>query len=190
MVRLGFARRRAYTDSSHMKINIALAFSILGVIAAAPTASAQVQLTMQGGHVTLSAKDATIRQILAEWERVGETKVVNGERSPGGLFTLELPDMPEQQALDIILRSASGVLFAPRTEAAAGNVSNFAQIILMPPSIAPPPPPVLGLDAGAASVRAADGLPAAAPVPAATTASAAAVPAAAAVPTTAARVGR
>ncbi len=124
-----------------MKINIALAFSVLGVIAAASTASAQVQLTMQGGHVTLSAKDATIRQILAEWERVGETKVVNGERSPGGLVTLELPDMPEQQALDIILRSASGVLFAPRTEAAAGNVSAFAQIILMPPSVAPPPSP-------------------------------------------------
>ena len=94
---------------------------------------------MQGGHVSLSAKNATIRQILAEWERVGETKVVNGERSPGGLVTLELPNMPEQQALDIILRTASGVLFAPRTESAAGNVSAFAQIILMPPSVAPPP---------------------------------------------------
>ena len=122
-----------------MKIKIALAFSALGVIAAASTASAQVQLSMQGGHVTLSAKDATIRQILAEWERVGETKIVNGERSPAGLVTLELPNMPEQQALDIILRSASGALFAPRTEAAAGNRSAYAQIILMPPSIAPPP---------------------------------------------------
>jgi hypothetical protein len=122
-----------------MKINIALACSVLGVIAAASTASAQVQLSMQGGHVTLSAKNATIRQILAEWERVGETKIINAERSPAGLVTLELPDMPEQQALDIILRSASGALFAPRTEAAAGNRSAYAQIILMPPSIAPPP---------------------------------------------------
>ncbi|MEO8258522.1 MAG: hypothetical protein ABI868_14335 [Acidobacteriota bacterium] len=124
-----------------MKIRIALASAFLGVIATAATASAQVQLTMHDGHVTLSAKNATIQQILSEWERVGETRVVNGDRLPGGLVTLELPNMPEQQALDIILRSVSGVLFAPRREAAAGNVSAFAQIVLMPPSIAPPPPP-------------------------------------------------
>ena len=122
-----------------MKILIPLAFSVLGVIAAATTASAQVQLTMQGGHVTLIARNATVRQILAEWERVGQTKVVNGERVQGGALTLELTNMPEQQALDIILRSVSGVLFAPRTELAAGSVSAFAQIILMPPSVAPPP---------------------------------------------------
>jgi hypothetical protein len=122
-----------------MKTLITLAFSVLSVIAAASTASAQVQLTMQGGRVSLSAKNATIRQILAEWERVGQTKVVNGERIPGGLVTLELPDMPEQQALDIILRTVSGVLFAPRTELTAGNVSAYSQIILMPPSVAPPP---------------------------------------------------
>jgi hypothetical protein len=139
MARLGFADGGAYTDCSHMKMLIPLAFSVLSVIAAASTASAQVQLTMQGGRVSLSAKNATLRQILAEWERVGQTKVVNGERLPGGPLTLELPNMPEQQALDIILRTVSGVLFAPRTEVAAGNVSAFAQIILMPPSVAPPP---------------------------------------------------
>jgi hypothetical protein len=122
-----------------MKILIPLACSVLGVIAAASTASAQVQLTMQGGHVTLVARNATIRQILAEWERVGLTKVVNGDRVQGGALNLELTNMPEQQALDIILRSVNGVLFAPRTELAAGNVSAFAQIILMPPGVTPPP---------------------------------------------------
>ena len=135
-----------------MKIINSLTFSVLGVILAASTVSAQVQLTMQGGHVTLVAKNVTIRQILAEWERVGQTKVVNGERVLGGALNLELTNMPEQQALDIILRSVNGVLFAPRTELAAGNVSAFSQIILMPPSVAPPPssaastplPPVFG----------------------------------------------
>ena len=122
-----------------MKILNSLTFSVLGVILAASTVSAQVQLSMQGGHVTLVAKNATIRQILAEWERVGQTKVVNGERVLGGALNLELTNMPEQQALDIILRSVNGVLFAPRTELVAGNVSAFSQIILMPPSVAPPP---------------------------------------------------
>jgi hypothetical protein len=139
MARLGFAHGGAYTDLNLMKILTALAFSVLGVVTAASTASAQVQLTMDRGRVTLTARSATIRQILAEWERVGQTKVVNGDRLPGGLLNLELPNMPEQQALDIILRSVSGVLFAPRTELAAGNISAFSQIILMPPSIAPPP---------------------------------------------------
>ena len=32
------------------------------------------------GRVTISAKDATIRQILAEWARVGQTRFVNAER--------------------------------------------------------------------------------------------------------------
>jgi hypothetical protein len=125
-----------------MKTLIRLACSLLGVLAVASTAAAEVQLTMQGGHVTLVAKNATIRQILAEWERVGQTKVVNADRVQGGALTLELTDMPEQQALDIILRSVSGVVLAPRTDVAAGNVSAFARIILMPPSVAPPPSPV------------------------------------------------
>ena len=124
---------------SHMKILVSLTFSILSVLAAASTASAQVQLTMESGHVSLIAKNATIRQILAEWERVGQTKVVNGERVLGGALNLELTNMPEQQALDIILRTVNGVIFAPRTRLAGGNVSAFAQIILMPPSVAPPP---------------------------------------------------
>jgi hypothetical protein len=123
-----------------MKILIRLTFGVLAMIAAASTASAEVYLTMQGGHVTLVAKNATIRQILAEWERVGQTKVVNGDRVPGGTLNLELTNVPEQQALDIVLRSVNGVLFAPRTALAAGNVSAFAQIVLMPPSSLPPPP--------------------------------------------------
>jgi hypothetical protein len=122
-----------------MKILIPLTFSILSVLTAASTVSAQVQLTMESGHVSLIAKNATIRQILAEWERVGQTKVVNGERVLGGALNLELTNMPEQQALDIILRTVNGVVFAPRSQLAAGNVSAFAQIILMPPSVAPPP---------------------------------------------------
>jgi hypothetical protein len=61
--------------------------TLIGVAAwllAVSTASADVQLTMQNGRVTLVAKDATVRQILAEWARVGHTKIVNLEAVPGG----------------------------------------------------------------------------------------------------------
>ena len=60
------------------------------LLCAVSTASADVQLTMQNGRVSIVAKDATVRQILTEWARVGQTKIVNVERVPGGPMTLEL----------------------------------------------------------------------------------------------------
>ena len=110
----------------------------LAVFGLASVAAADVQVSMQGGHVTIVAKDATLRQILAEWARVGQTKIVNSERIPGGPLTLELRDIPEQQALNVLLRSISGFLVAPRTTAnAAANLSVFDRIIVLPTSVAP-----------------------------------------------------
>ena len=114
----------------------------IGVVAwlfAVTTASAEVQLTMQNGRVSLVAKDATVRQILTEWARVGDTKIVNIERVPGGPVTLELTDVPEAQALDVVLRSLSGYIAAPRPVEAT-NLSRFDRIILMPTLAAARPP--------------------------------------------------
>jgi hypothetical protein len=115
-----------------------LTFGVLAVVGAASTASADVHLTIRGGRVTLIARDATVRQILAEWERVGQTKVINADRIAGGPLTLELTDVPEQQALDVLLRSVSGVVLAPRA-GTIDNLSAFERISVMPPSIAPQP---------------------------------------------------
>jgi hypothetical protein len=97
-------------------------------------------LSLQDGRVTLTAKDATVRQILAEWARIGQTTIVNVERIPGGPVTLELSNVPEQEALDVLLRSLSGYMAAPRAVAAA-NLSRFDRIVVMPTS-APPRAPV------------------------------------------------
>jgi hypothetical protein len=125
--------------------------AIIGVTAwlfAVSTAFADVQLTMQNGRVSLAAKDATVRQILTEWARVGNTKIVNMERVPGGPVTLELINVPESQALDVLLRTLSGYITAPRPVEAA-NLSRFDRIIIMPTlaaarpaSASTPPPPV------------------------------------------------
>ena len=45
---------------------------------------------MANGRVTLVAKDVTVREILAEWARVGQTRIVNAEKLTGGPVTLEL----------------------------------------------------------------------------------------------------
>lgn len=102
-------------------------------------AFADMQLTIQNGRVSLKAKDATVRQILGEWARIGQTKIVNLERIPGGPVTLELTDVSEAEALDILLRSVSGYMAAPRA-AAVANLSQFDRIVVMPTSAAPRPP--------------------------------------------------
>ena len=102
----------------------------------ASMASAQVDLSIQNGRVTLVATNATVRQVLAEWARVGQTKIVNLERIPGGPLTLQLTDVSEEEALDILLRSVSGYMAAPRSDVVA-NLSRFDRILVMPTIAAP-----------------------------------------------------
>lgn len=106
------------------------------VLLAASNASADVRVTIQDGLVSVVATDATVRQIIAEWARVGQAQVVNGDRIPGGPISLELTNVPEAQALDTLLRSAAGYLAAPRAQAAS-HLSRFDRIVVMPTSSAP-----------------------------------------------------
>jgi hypothetical protein len=106
---------------------------VIASLCAAP-AFADVQLTIHNGLVSLTTHDATVRQILAEWARVGQTKVVNGERAPGGPLTLQLTDIPEAQALDIVLRSVSGYMAAPRPTYLQ-NASRYDRIVVMPTAV-------------------------------------------------------
>src|SRR5262249_5055014 len=120
-----------------IKTSVVAGFTLLALATMAPVASADVQVSIRDGRVTIVAKDATVRQILTEWARVGRTKIVNVERIPGGPLTLELKDVPEVEALDVLLRSLSGYMAAPRP-AAAADASQFDAIIVMP-TTAPPP---------------------------------------------------
>ncbi|MGC4085713.1 MAG: hypothetical protein QM736_27205 [Vicinamibacterales bacterium] len=103
-------------------------------------ARADVHITIADGHVTVSAKDATIRQILTEWARVGQTRIVNADRVAGPPVTIELTNVPEAQALDTILRSVSGYLAAPRAVPIA-NASSYDRIFLLATSNASPARP-------------------------------------------------
>lgn len=105
-------------------------------MAAGSTAFAQVQLTIQNGRVSIVAKDATIRQILTEWARVGQTKIVNVERLSSAPLTLQLTNVPELEALDVLLRSVSGYLTAPRPTTVP-TLSAFDRIVVMPASATP-----------------------------------------------------
>lgn len=104
------------------------------LLAAAGSARAQsVTLEFADGRVKLITQNASISQILSEWSRRGHTTIVNGERVPGPPATLELVDVPEQVALDIILRTASGYLVAER-ETPAPGASAIDRIYILPTS--------------------------------------------------------
>jgi hypothetical protein len=92
---------------------------------------------MQGGRVTLIADNVPVRQILQEWARVGQTKIVNVERLSGPNLTLQLVNTPERDALDIILRSASGYIAAPRP-APIANAATYDRITIFISTARPP----------------------------------------------------
>lgn len=122
-----------------LKISALATLSPLIVVALLLTvapARADIRLSMHDGLVTLVAKDATVRQILAEWARVGQTKIVNAEKIAGAPVSIELTDVPEKQALDILLRSVNGYLAAPRPTNAP-NASRFDRILVLPAAAQP-----------------------------------------------------
>lgn len=103
-------------------------------------AAADVRISIREGRVSLSARNATVRQILTEWARVGRTQIVNVERIAGGPITVEFTNVPETEALDMLLRSLSGYMVAPRAVVIA-DASNFDRIIVMPTTASPRPAP-------------------------------------------------
>jgi len=125
-----------------MRISTALA--CVFVMLAVPARAGDVQLTMRDGLVTLTATSATIEEILNTWAQVGQATIVNAGQLSGSPVTIQLVDVPEADALDIILRSVSGYLAAPR-RTLDPNLSRFDRIHVLPTSSAPiasaaPPP--------------------------------------------------
>ncbi len=114
---------------------------VAAVCLPAPVAAGELVLSFKDGRVTLKATDVTLRQVLNEWSRLGQTRIVGLEKLGGGLLTLELTDLPEKQALEVLLRSVAGYLAAPRASVAAdasvaANMSRFDRLMLLPTSTA------------------------------------------------------
>lgn len=113
-----------------------------GIVAAACVATASVasagelKLSIANGRATLVATDVPVRQILAEWARIGETKVVNGDRVVGPNLTLQMVDRPEREVLDAVLRTVAGYVAAPRSTVAT-HLSVYDRILILPTSQAP-----------------------------------------------------
>lgn len=109
---------------------------VLASLIAAPAMAQQLSLEIRNGLVHLQATNVPVRHVLAEWARVGGTKVVGGERVPGTPLTLSLEGVPEAKALDIVLRGAAGYVAAARAVPGAGS-SGYDRILVLATSTPP-----------------------------------------------------
>jgi hypothetical protein len=116
----------------HSLLTIALSLAVAGSAQAQ-----QLKIAFNGGHVSLDATSVPVRTILAEWSKLGGTKVVGAEKISGMPLTLKLDDVPESQALEVILRNVAGYMAAPRVASAGGSM--YDRILVMATSSAPPP---------------------------------------------------
>lgn len=108
--------------------------ALIGMLAGAPVATAgELKLEFRDGYVTLHAQDVPARQILAEWARLGQTRIINGEKVSGAPLTLQFVHVPEKQALDAVLRAASGYMAALRATASSDS-SIYDRVVIMPTS--------------------------------------------------------
>lgn len=112
------------------------AVSALALLIAVPVSAQQLSLDIRDGLVTLQATNVPVRQVLAEWARVGGTKVVGGERLTGAPLTLSLEGVPEAKALDIVLRGAAGYMAAARAVPGSGR-SGYDRILVLATSTPP-----------------------------------------------------
>ena len=107
----------------------------MSCVLAAPAAAQQLTLTFNNGLVTVDAASVPVRTILNEWAKQGGTKVVGVERVSGAPLTVKLIDVPEAQALEVILRNVAGYMAAPRSTGA--GASTYDRILVMATSSTP-----------------------------------------------------
>ena len=123
---------------------------VVALLGCAASSSAQaVSLQFNNGRVTMNAQNAQIRMILSEWARLGGTRIVNGDRVGGAPVSIELTDVPERQALDILLRSVAGYVITERE--GTSSASMLGGVVILATSNAPRNQPPVTF--GAATVQ-------------------------------------
>jgi hypothetical protein len=93
-----------------------------------------VTISIRDGRASVRARNASVSDVLAEWSRAGGTTIVNGEQLSGAHLTLDLVDVPEAQALDIVLRPAAGYVARKRPVALA-TASTFDRVVVLARSV-------------------------------------------------------
>ena len=86
-----------------------------------------LEVSFADGRVTVIADQVPIGAILDEWSRLGDTAFVNSDADAGSLqlaaqpLQIQIVDVPEADALRILLRDVAGFIAAPRPGPLAGT---------------------------------------------------------------------
>jgi hypothetical protein len=122
--------------ASVIALSVALVPGAMSTRASAQTAPAArtLELSFNSGRVTLIASGVTLPEILAEWQRKGGSKIVNGQALTGGPVTYEFRDVSETAVIASLLRNAAGVIVAPRRPSGPTGPSMIEQVIVLPTS--------------------------------------------------------
>ena len=113
----------------------AVVFGLLGLAVSAASVGAEVRLSVNGGQVDLVARQATVREILDEWTKVAGTTFIGLGELPSDVVTLDLRGVSERQALEILLRTASGYIILPDATGAPIQ-SQFRSVLVLNGSVA------------------------------------------------------
>jgi hypothetical protein len=91
-----------------------------------------VNVVLNNGRVSFAATAATARDILRAWACAGNVDIVNIDKVSGPELTLSLDDVPEEQALDMLLRANGGYLARRRANASSSvGSSQFDRIVVL-----------------------------------------------------------
>ena len=124
-----------------LRTTVVAAFSLVLVIGgvgvglpgpATLVAAEGLEVSFRNGRVTVIADEVPVVAILDEWSRLGNTRFVDANalqlaRQP---VSLHIVDVPEAEALRILLRDAADFIAAPRAQAAEG-ASRFDRVLVM-----------------------------------------------------------
>lgn len=113
------------------RVVIAVAVLLASVAPAMAQGARKLDISFEGGMVTLVAENVTLREILAEWARKGGSRIVNAERLAGSpVYLTEFKGQPEADVLRALLREAPGYGVSMRDAPATGTSTVGTVMIL------------------------------------------------------------
>jgi hypothetical protein len=135
----------------NLKRTVVVVAALLVCAVAAPARAQEARtldISFNGGRVTLVAENVTLREILAEWARKGGSRIVNAERVTGQpVLRTQFENQPEADVLRALLREVPAYGASMRTVSEAG-ISVVAAVFILAttseasaPSAIPAPPP-------------------------------------------------
>ena len=99
-------------------------------LAASPAAAQAPEVSFHAGRVTIAAREAPLAAVLDSWERQGGSRFDGAGRLADQSISVQLVDVPEREALRVLLRSAGGYVAIPRSIGQPGG-SAFERIFIM-----------------------------------------------------------